>query len=396
MADIVRVPVVKVLERDLPAYVGKMKAIDLLEVCDIKRFSERTLEGFQREPQQERLRQIAKYVKECPIPVMPAILVSLGKEVRFVQADLDFGFLEIPRKAGAITLIDGQHRLLGFQLCKRELEELEFIGLTDRYDEEAMKLRSILNYEIPTLFIDTQIAAELVNKSKKSELKLRTLPEHVELMMFYIVNRTQKGIRPSLKDALQYVIWQAGIEGLPAVEEWRGKAAHIGILLERRNDSPLYGKINVSGAPRLGKPTQLASFVSSLEELFIHTDFGKADLKNQYEFLKAYWEAIRAIFPEAFGPNWRQYMILKAIGVYSLNMLAADVYRWLKAKGLQPAAKDILNFIKPLESFDWAKIRPYSGLKGVREAYKELLRHLARARILEAEERLKEIDKGKR
>jgi len=393
MVNMFRIPVIRLLEGNVPAYIGKMKATEILKICNIERFREDSFKGYQREPQQKRLRQIAEYIKECPIPVMPAILIGLSREFKFIQLTTiddgsDFGFLEIPNRYGVITLIDGQHRILGFQLLLKELEESKSLGYFTHEEEEL--LSPVLNYEIPVLFVDTQTAAKLVNENKSPESIVKAQPEHVELMIFYILNRTQKGIRPSLKDTLQYVLWSAGIKGIPAMEEWRAKAAYLGILLARKEDSPLCGKINISGTSGLGKPTQLASFVSSLEELLTNTDFKDENPMSQFEFLKAYWEAIRSLFPTAFGPHWRRFVILKAIGIYSLNLLAADVYRWCKEKTERPTMEDILVFIKPLKTFEWNRIELFSGLKGVREAYKMLLKHLAENNVINASKRLEE------
>jgi len=140
----------------------------------------------------------------------------------------------------------------------------------------------------------------------------------------------------------------------------------------------------------LGKPTQLTSFVTSLEELFLHTDFAKDEIVEQYRFLKAYWEAIRALFPYAFGPRYRRYIILKAIGVYSLNMLAADLYRWCAAKRIKPTSENTLEFLRHLKSFDWDVIRSFGGFKGVKEAHRLLLKHLAKNGVTEAIQSLRE------
>jgi hypothetical protein len=49
-------------------------------------------------------------------------------------------------------------------------------------------------------------------------------------------------------------------------------------------------------------------------------------------------------------------------------------------------------FIRPLKTFEWNRIEMFSGLKGVREAYKMLLKHLAGNDVTKALERLKEVE----
>lgn|GEM_PF-4516222 len=78
--------------------------------------------------------------------------------------------------------------------------------ILNAHKEVRARLQQVLNYELPILFVDTRFAAELVNKNRSHELRTWAKPEDIELTMFYILNRTQKGIRPSLKDTLQYII----------------------------------------------------------------------------------------------------------------------------------------------------------------------------------------------
>ncbi len=72
---------------------------------------------------------------------------------------------------------------------------------------------------------------------------------------------------------------------------------------------------------------------------------------------------------------------MRAIGVYSLNWLANDVFNWCHAEGIKlPSEKDIEIWLEPLKAFDWTRKSPiaaYGGMRGVQEAYKLLLAVLA-------------------
>lgn len=124
MAEIVEMDAVKLVQKGLPMYVGKMKASNLLELSDIENWSEQTLDGYQRERFREKTREIAQYLDECSIAMIPALLASF-REGEFVQVRGDFGVLKIPRKMGAIWLIDGQQRTGGFNEIWSELQELQ-------------------------------------------------------------------------------------------------------------------------------------------------------------------------------------------------------------------------------------------------------------------------------
>jgi hypothetical protein len=50
----------------------------------------------------------------------------------------------------------------------------------------------------------------------------------------------------------------------------------------------------------------------------------------------------------------------------------------------------MLEFLRHLKSFDWDVIRSFGGLKGVKEAHRLLLKHLAKNRVTEAIQSLRE------
>src|SRR5207245_253708 len=118
-------------------------------------------------------------------------------------------------------------------------------------------LQALKDYELPVVFIDSSQAAR--------EIKLKTKPEDpdvagpnlplnerdIERVVFFIVNKTAKGISPSLKDALAYKIKAAGIGGIPIIEEkpWRYVATKISLVLFRngRVGSPFTGLMKITG-----------------------------------------------------------------------------------------------------------------------------------------------------
>jgi hypothetical protein len=184
-----------------------------------------------------------------------------------------------------------------------------------------------------------------------------------------------------LKDALLYRIKTSGIQGLPIVEKegWRILSAEIGITMTRDAESPLKDKINVSGKRDTGKSIQLNSFVSSLQTLFFDKEFSKLNQEDRLRFLKAFWMALRELFPQALEKKTeRDYMLLKALGVYSLHWLAKDVFQACRVQSLDfREAKVLKSILMPLGSFDWStKTSPLSalgGMKGASRAHEILL-----------------------
>jgi len=369
----IRVDVIKLRQKDVEMYIGKMKSKDILQLYEIDKFKDEELEGYQRELYEERTSELIEYLTKCPIAVMPSLFVSLRK-AKFLPRGGDFGVLEIFRQRGSIWIIDGQHRVGGFE---KVLNRFTFSKDPGGISPEIFS--ALMNYELPVVFIDTKKAIRNARNSHRREAHVAS-PEDLERAIFFIVNKTQKGISPSLKDALLYRINLGGIEGIPAIrkEKWRIRAAHIGILLNREIDSPLVGMVNIGGKAGTGKPIQLNSFVSSLESLFKYEDFTKLSDEERLKFIKSYWNIIRNLLPVAFDPNtWKNYMLLKAIGVYSLNQLALDVYKILVSNNYRLDDEEVLKkIISPMVAFEWSvdesPLSALGGMKGARSGYEKL------------------------
>jgi DGQHR domain-containing protein len=370
------VQAIRLYQKGIEMYIGKMKAKEILRLFEIDKFEEEELTGYQREAYKERTSELVEYLDGCPVAVMPGLLVSL-RESRFVSKEGDIGILEIPNRRGSLWIIDGQHRLGGFGRIRDKF-------LFERKSNVSPSFYlSLMNYELPVVFIDVRKATEKVSSGKKRK-KLDIKPEDLERAVFFIVNKTQKGINPSLKDALLYRIKMGGIEGIPALEKesWRIHAAFIGIMLNRDIESPLKDRINISGKREQGKPIRLNSFVSSLEKLFRDKDFSDLNDEERLRFIKIYWTALREMLPEAFNlKTSKEYMVLKALGLHSLHWIAYDVLKKCIKRGLRYDEEETLKkILNPLESFDWttqtSPLSTLGGMKGVNEAHRLLLKAL--------------------
>jgi len=230
------------------------------------------------------------------------------------------------------------------------------------------------------VFIDSAVAAKKIHERvERTENGFSS--EDIERTIFFIVNKTQKGISPSLKDALLYRIKTSGIQGLPIIEKesWRVTGAKIGIAMNCEDDSPLKEKINISGRRETRKPIQLNSFVSSLQTLFFDKDFSKLNDRDKHEFLKSYWTSLKAIFPQAFDKKTeREYMLLKALGVYSLHWLAKDIFQECLRQNCDYGKTENLKLkLMGLSSFDWhistSPLSALGGMKGASKAHDLLL-----------------------
>jgi len=408
--EIIEIPVVRLKQQNLVLYQGKLKARDLLDLWDIKTFKEEYLtgesapSGYQREAE-GRARQISTYVAECQVPLIPSLLLAV-KGPEFEEFERGYGVLKIPRKTKAITVIDGQHRGLGFDWIRHSIEERKRLfpaaakGKGKKLEDEGVaELEKLLDFELPVTFVDSDGAAKIVSEMIDKSVIERELhqsmltPDDVERVFFFVINKTQKSVNPSLKDVLMYTIAAAGISGIPTIakEQWRTEVVPVVRDLHFDEKSPLYGLINLIGRRGAMQPVRLNTFVSSLAPLFTENQaFSELEKDERLQYLKAYWAVLKKMYPIAFREDtMKNYLVLRSLSVYVLNRLANDVFNWCREEGKKtPSEDDISKYLRPLQSFDWSRERSrigaFGGQKGVDEAYKELLKDLERGGIEQA------------
>jgi len=403
-SKVIPVDVIRLHQKGVTMYVGKMRAEDLHPLWEIDKFRVEDLDGYQRKLYEERTKEVLEYLINCQVPVLPAVLVSLRTGAAFKPRyeGSDLGVLEIPYEKGAIWVIDGQHRLGGFARGFRYLQGEELIDVPQPYRIE--ELQALKDFEVPVVFIDSESACREV-RSALTDPSISIGPRDIERVIFFIVNKTAKSISPSLKDALAYKIKAAGIGGIPIIERtpWRIDATKIAMAIFRdgKVGSPFSGLMKITGIETrvtrgVGRPLTLNTFVSSLEDLVKNDRFKSLDFERQVAFVAAYWRVIRMLKGEAFTEP-QNYMVLKSIGVYALNYLANDVFNWCYDENLELSEDNIRRFIGPIKYFDWNKktspLAAFGGKKGTIEAYKLLLRHLAANGVEKANVRLAELDK---
>lgn len=399
-SGIIEIDAIKLNQKEIDMYIGKMKVVDILNLYELDKFKEEELQGYQRERYEERTSQLVEYIEKSPLAVMPALLVGL-RETDFKPVKGEFGTLRIVRKRGVIWIIDGQHRIGGFSKIRDQFLFSKNLG--------TALFSDLMDYELPVVFVDSKSASQKI-KPKDGKKDTPLSASDIEKTIFYIVNKTQRGISPSLRDALSYSIKTSGIEGLAIVDKegWRILGADLAIRLNLGENSPLRGKINVSGQRNSGKPIQLNSFVSSLELLFKDKEFSSLTTEGRLRFLEAFWSALKEINAHAFRNGeekkiskeefGRRYssnltykvrknkktlqteerlLTLTSLSVHALHRLARDLLHSAIKKGTKTDEQEFFEHtLEPLRSFDWkAKSSPLAalgGMKGVSKAYDHL------------------------
>lgn len=370
--------VIKLNQKGMSIYVGKVNAIQLLILVSSEQWNESTTNGFQREIFQEKAREIKNYIDQCPIPMIPAFLASF-REGRFIPNDGAVGKLELPIIPGLISILDGQQRTAGFEVIFKTFQKIfnehgfyEDTKLLDKYIE-------LLNFEIPIVFIDSK---EIADKLHREESLREIEPMDIERAFFFVINKTQKPVNPSLKDQLAYRTLSVGIKGIPSIEKekWRTEIVPIANELNKSKGA-LHDRFNLSGKSGMRKPIPLNAFVTSLRPLFVlNKEFSQLTFQQKSRYLENYWYAVKETFPDSFKPK-KKSLLTKSVGVFALNYLASDIFLMCMSQNLDPTKKEnTMRYISKLRDFDWdiksSPIAFLGGKKGVMKAHEVLLSKL--------------------
>jgi len=388
IADVkLKTTVIKIQQKGMPLYIGKIQAKELLLLATTDKWRDGALDGYQREKFREKTSEIKKYLEGCSISIVPAILASFSN-AKFVSSDEKIGILEIPLKPGAISILDGQQRTGGFEEIYKEIKKLQTKHSLPNREELIKKYTELLSFEIPIVFVDSKAVVKKMNKESQG---LNIRQSELEGAFFFIINKTQKPVNPSLKDELAYKTLKAGITGIPIIEKEKWRTEIVPVVNElNKESSPFEGLINLGGTTSNGHPVPLFSFVSSLKPLFDNINFKKLEFDQKTTFLINYWGCIRQMFPAGFEiKTQKDYLVLKTTSIYAFNYLSNNVYSWCVSEGIDPFnPESVMKFIQPLDDFDWTKkTSPFSflgGGKGVRKAHDILLNVLSEKGIVQA------------
>jgi DGQHR domain-containing protein len=391
VADVkLKIKVIKIQQKGMPLYIGKVQAKELLLLATTDEWRDEALDGYQREKFREKTSEIKKYIEGCSISIIPAILASF-RDAKFVPSDEEIGILEVPLKPGAISILDGQQRTGGFEEIYKEIKKLQMKHSLPNREELIKKYTQLLSFEIPIVFVDSKAIIEKMKKESTDNLSIKQ--SELEGAFFFIINKTQKPVNPSLKDELAYKTLKAGITGIPIIEKEKWRTEIVPVVNElNKESSPFEDLINLGGRTSNGRPVPLFSFVSSLKPLFDNITFKELSFEQKKIFLVNYWACIRDMFPRAFDEKTRkQFLILRTTSIYAFNYLSNDVYSWCINDGIDPYdTNSIKKFLNPLHDFDWDKqTSPFAflgGGKGVRKAHEVLLKELSEKGISHATE----------
>lgn len=302
-AKVFKFPRIKVAQGGHELFLFSAPAHKLWSFLSINEKIEDKDEGYQRVLSPSRTRAIARYVDaKHPIPL--SILVTLEKDA----VKDDGSHLVIKDRPSSGWVIDGQHRLAGAHEADLDIDipVVAFIGLS--------------------------------------------LEEQVQ--QFVTINREAKGVPTSLYYDLMRQLPNKTKPGDFANE----RAADIANELRREEDSPFFGRIVVTTAPKRGQ-ISLANFVRKVAPLVYE---GKGVLhpftpREQRHIIGNYYIALKNVFPKEFTKGDSVFFqtigfgaLMNALGTFFLIC-----FRDHKAFRVEDATK----IFKEIQHFDFSEWR---------------------------------------
>ena len=237
--------------------------------------------GYQRKPEEARIKNIAKYF-ERPGAIMPvAGLLNVREKGRLKFRN---GTLTIPDGID-VWVVDMQHRLK---------------GLVRAREESILRADS---FRFPVVITEG-------------------LSQVDEAAQFYIINTKAKKMDVALTRRL--LIENNKVKDIADVRPWEIAAVRITIELNKSiGGNPWFGSLRQPNEERLEQHIATEkSFVSSLRQLLIAGRYKQP--RKAAKRLAAYWTAIRENIPEAFEEP-KRFLIQKTPGMFAFNFFLAPL-----------------------------------------------------------------------
>lgn len=260
-----RVDCFKIIQSCYEFYLFIMNSKLLREIAYVSVRDSNKPMGYQRYLNHKRLKEVGDYIKKPRSTFPNSIIVNFEKtKARFEESpEHNKGILVIKREKNIAWIIDGQHRLFGF----------------DHSEGKEFDL-------IVSAFIGLDIGDQAT--------------------VFKIINSTQKGVNPSLIYDL--------IELTKDADYADERAHEIIKALNSDTDSPWNNLIKMVGKGS-GIISQ-AAILNEIKKLLKDPIFKEYPSGEQIRILKDYFEAIKNLFPEAWGN--KKYVLCKTLGVAAI------------------------------------------------------------------------------
>ncbi len=342
-----QIPAIKINQNQKDLFVTSLSARDLLKLAKVDQWSPEKEgsrdQGYQRAPEKSHIGKIASYLQNRDALLPNAILLNSRKPLGFVESSEEslVGTINL-RPQDVLWNVDGQHRVAGLR------KAIEEDGST----------------ELADFFLPVVIASGL----SKDE----------EMLQFFTVNRTQKGVRTDLTERLLYQRAKTP-EGRDEIrgkgQYWIVRAVKIVDYLNNQSDSPWRGRIQLPNT-NVKAPAKQASLTKSLQPLLKGGLLENQSDTIACQLMLIYWKAVQEVFPEAFEDP-KKYAIQKTAGYFPLHAVANRIFTICQAddnKFKQSTMVDLLRNATKAAEIDikfWELENPegatlYGSMKGFR------------------------------
>lgn len=304
-------------------YLGVMRVEDLLGISkvDVWRQEEGKDIGYQRAPEAARTGKIARFLQSDKKPLMPtSVLISHRGKLDGANDDNFITTIEIPDNV-TLWIVDGQHRIYGFEKAINELG-----------------IKRFKDYLLPVVIVEFPTIEEEANQ-------------------FRIINETMKKVRTDLaRRILAIRVNELGSAGRKELQMsgriWEASAVEVLKILSQSPDSPWVTRIQSPNSRK--QPTHVVrelSFTTSLKPILTEYPYRTWTPERIANTLKEFWKAWKNLAKDAFD-HPQDYVIMKTPGVFSLHNLALHVMEVLRVRGiLNPIETDFHNILRDLGEF---------------------------------------------
>jgi len=359
---------IQIIQNGRKIYLTYITAKDLASNIKTKIdvYSSKNSEGYQREPTKSRIKQVARFLLSEKGIIPASALISIRGKLSFKEEGGSAGTLTI-NEDEIFWQVDGQHRLAGLI--------------------EAIKLNPELEkFEMPLIIINPS--------SWEKEIQN---PQFMEAYQFYVINKTQKGVRSDLAEQFLARLFKEeknieNIVKLPNIItrgiEWVPSAIQISEILNK-GKTMWQGRICPPNEPKGQTIINQKSFTDSLKPILTHDNFKQYTVEEMAELLKRYWQAISEFMPEVFEFP-KDYVIQKTTGPFVLHKLFPDVTSYCPKKLLtKDNLKDVLKGLKEGISAEFWSNNGVAGLAGTNKKAFSLLEKKLRANLIKSHRDLK-------
>jgi DGQHR domain-containing protein len=268
-------PVMELQQGVVKMYAFVAPSTVLRRVCSVSRREEDAEKGFQRHLKEARLRQIARYVDDKHGVIPNNIILDFyheAVEVNEVKSTITF-----PGTTKCAWVIDGQHRLFGFEYAKTVYPLL------------------VVAFIRPNLEQDVNMFVTINNEQKR-------LPSSLTLDLLGIIG-TEEDINTRCRDLVA--------------------------KLNEDEESPWYDLVNMTGES-VGY-ISLVNFVRKVKPFVSQSGVLKSfTFLEQYGSLANYWSAIKAVYAD----QWGRSLLTKTVGFGAMMNLFPTVFtKTLAMKG---------------------------------------------------------------